>query len=854
MMRLLVCAGSRESRATLRAALAEQPEISVVAEAADGQEAVDLALALSPDAVLLDVAMPVVNSVVATRTIRDLLPAVRIVALTGPGERDDAAAMLAAGAAACCVKGAPLWELERALAGAAEPLVRLAHRLAKTASADGASELVAREIAELTGGAGAAVYLAAPDVGVSLAAAAGPAVSAQLAAAPGIVLASFRGQKLVLGNGRERAELGALGLPCDEALAVPLLEDGETLGVVLAVMPSETGLQVDHELVAAVADLAAAAVANERRIALTHDEARRDALTGLPNRRAFEERLDGLIDAGGREPIGVALLDLDDFKRVNDTHGHQAGDDVLREVARVFSGKTRAHEEVYRLGGDELAVLVPGGAGTAELVANRLRSALCAHRRGATLPTASGGVAAYPADAETKDELLAWADLALYAAKAEGGDRVVVHLAMSHQESRHGPEDTPASTPPEGPARGAPGSRVAALPRREPSRGWPQPRLGPERPARVLVVDDDERLRMLLRTTLEVIDIEIDEAGDVASARLLVAKNRPDVVVLDVGLPGPSGLTLCAELKRDPRTRHIGVVVLTGAGEGHEAARTAGADAYLRKPFSPLDLLALVERLVGGLYEGPFHVSESRPAGEQLIRYAEDLRRLLELEQGQRALIQAAYRETVGALTSALEAKDTGTNAHSQRVQQYAMELSWAVEPALLEEPSIEYGFLLHDVGKIGIPDRILGKPDALTPAERRILETHTLLGEQMLGGVALLQGDGLKVVRNHHERWDGAGYPDGLVGYDIPLPARIFAVADALDAMTSDRPYRAALPWKAAFVELEAETAKQFDPNVVEAAREREPQLRAVYERFALALAASSSSPPWAGDAGRES
>ncbi|MGH3061993.1 MAG: HD domain-containing phosphohydrolase, partial [Gaiellaceae bacterium] len=530
-------------------------------------------------------------------------------------------------------------------------------------------------------------------------------------------------------------------------------------------------------------------------------------------RRAFEERLDGLIRAGDGEPVGIALLDLDDFKRVNDMHGHQAGDDVLRDVARVFSRKTRAREEVYRLGGDELAVLVPGGAGAAELVANRLRGALRAHRRSTPLPTASGGVAAYP-DAGTKDELLARADLALYAAKAEGGDRIVRHLAAPRQESRHPPEDAPASGAPEGPARGAPGSRVAPLPRREPGRGWPQPRLGPDHPARVLVVDDDERLRMLLRTTLEVIDIEIDEAGDVPSARLLVAKHRPDVVVLDVGLPGPSGLTLCAELKRDPRTRHIGVVVLTGAGEGHEAARAAGADAYLRKPFSPLDLLALVERLVGGLYEGPFHVSESRPAEEQLIRYAEDLRRLLELEQGQRALIQAAYRETVGALTSALEAKDTGTNAHSQRVQQYALELSWALEPALLEQPSVEYGFLLHDVGKIGIPDRILGKPDALSPSERRILETHTLLGEQMLGGVALLQGDGLKVVRNHHERWDGAGYPDRLAGYDIPLPARIFAVADALDAMTSDRPYREAMPWEAAFVELESEAAKQFDPT----------------------------------------
>jgi diguanylate cyclase (GGDEF)-like protein len=867
MIRVLVCDDSRDYRAALRATLAEQPEISVVAEAEDGREAVDLALALSPDAVLMDVSMPGMDGVEATRTIRALVPNVRVVALTGYGEPEVAAEMLAAGAAACCVKGAPLWELERALAGASEPLVRLAHSLAKAASACGASELVAREIAELTGGAGAAVYLAAPDVGVSLAATSGPACAARLTAAPGVVLSSFRGQRLVLANARELAELAGAGLQCEEALAVPLLADGETLGVVLAAMPPGTGVQIDHELVSAVADLASAAVANERRIALTHDEARRDALTGLPNRRAFEERLDRLFAAGNGEPVGVVLLDLDDFKRVNDMHGHQAGDDVLREVARVFSRRTRAREEVYRLGGDELAVLVPGGAGTAELVANRLLAALHAHRRSTALPTASGGVAGYP-EAATKDELLARADLALYAAKAEGGDRIVRALADSLEESRRTPEDAPASGDTEGQARGAPGSRVVSLPCREPSRGGPPPRLGPEDPPRVLVVDDDERLRMLLRTTLEVIDIEIDEAGDVASARRLVAMHRPDVVVLDVGLPGPSGLTLCAELKRDPRTRHIGVVVLTGAGEGHDAARAAGADAYLRKPFSPLDLLAVVERLIGGLFEGPFHVSESRPAEEQLTRYAEDLRRLLELEQGQRALIQAAYRETVGALTSALEAKDTGTNAHSQRVQQYALELAWALEPALLEQPSVEYGFLLHDVGKIGIPDRILGKPAALTPSERRILETHTLLGEQMLSGVALLKGDGLKVVRNHHERWDGTGYPDRLGGFDIPLPARIFAVADALDAMTSDRPYRGAMPWGAAFEELEAESAKQFDPNVVDAALEREQRLRAIYDRFATPVAAcgraptesplagddtSSTPPPAGGDTGRE-
>ena len=155
------------------------------------------------------------------------------------------------------------------------------------------------------------------------------------------------------------------------------------------------------------------------------------------------------------------------------------------------------------------------------------------------------------------------------------------------------------------------------------------------------------------------------------------------------------------------------------------------------------------------------------------------------------------------------------------------MELAWKVEPRLVEEPSVEYGFLLHDVGKIGIPDRLLSKPGPLTEAERRVLETHVILGEQMLSGVALLHGGGLEVVRHHHERWDGAGYPDGLSGYDIPLPARIFSVADALDAMTSDRPYRPALLWDEAVVELLVESGKQFDPHVVDALLEREPSLR---------------------------
>ena len=151
-------------------------------------------------------------------------------------------------------------------------------------------------------------------------------------------------------------------------------------------------------------------------------------------------------------------------------------------------------------------------------------------------------------------------------------------------------------------------------------------------------------------------------------------------------------------------------------------------------------------------------------------------------------------------------------------------------------EPSAEYGFLLHDVGKIGIPDNVLQKPGPLTRDERRLMERHTVLGEQMLGGVAFLRGAGLTIVRSHHERWDGDGYPDRVGGDAIPLGARVFAVADTLDAMTSDRPYRAALPWKVAREEITRLAGEQFDPDVVAAFHEREDTLQEINRSFAVA------------------
>jgi ribonuclease P protein subunit RPR2 len=355
---------------------------------------------------------------------------------------------------------------------------------------------------------------------------------------------------------------------------------------------------------------------------------------------------------------------------------------------------------------------------------------------------------------------------------------------------------------------------------------------------RVLLVDDDAGLRALLRTTFDVFDIDVDEAAGADEARESVSANRPDVIVLDVMMPGMDGIEFCRELKSDRETREIGVVLLSGTeGGARIAADAAGAEAYVPKPFSPLELLAVVERLSGGLYGVPFRATrKSGSQGEQMLLYARDLRHLLEIERAQRSLVQQAYQETVAAFASALESKDTGTRAHSQRVQRYAIELARTMDAELADDPSAEYGFLLHDVGKIGIPDRVLQKPAPLTEPERELMQTHTVLGEQMLAGVALLQGTGVHIVRSHHERWDGGGYPDRLGREEIPTGARIFAVADTLDAMTSDRVYRAALAWSDAHDEIVRQSGLQFDPDVVDAFRACESSLRAVRKEFVAA------------------
>jgi ribonuclease P protein subunit RPR2 len=199
----------------------------------------------------------------------------------------------------------------------------------------------------------------------------------------------------------------------------------------------------------------------------------------------------------------------------------------------------------------------------------------------------------------------------------------------------------------------------------------------------------------------------------------------------------------------------------------------------------------------------------------QLERYAADLRETFKEERARSQELRRSYTATVRALSNAVEARDAYTAKHAERVAAYGIEIARALGLPRPDAPEIEFGFLLHDIGKVAIPDAILHKPSGLTEEERAEMARHPQIGADILSGIEFLQ-DAAKVVRCHHERWDGTGYPDRLAGEEIPIAARVFAVADVLDALITDRPYRPASPLAEAREMINRDSGSHFDPEVV--------------------------------------
>ena len=207
--------------------------------------------------------------------------------------------------------------------------------------------------------------------------------------------------------------------------------------------------------------------------------------------------------------------------------------------------------------------------------------------------------------------------------------------------------------------------------------------------------------------------------------------------------------------------------------------------------------------------------AEGRERERQMERYASDLNETFRAERRRADQLRDSYVATVRALTNAVEARDAYTGKHAERVAAYGLELARRISESLAADPQTEFGFLLHDVGKVAIPDVVLHKAADLTPDEEALMRRHPEIGAEIVSHVPFLATAAL-TVRHHHERFDGSGYPDGLAGAEIPLAARIFAVADALDAMTTDRPYRPGASFGDARREIAAGAGRQFDPEVV--------------------------------------
>ncbi|MGI9069513.1 MAG: HD domain-containing phosphohydrolase [Pyrinomonadaceae bacterium] len=327
--------------------------------------------------------------------------------------------------------------------------------------------------------------------------------------------------------------------------------------------------------------------------------------------------------------------------------------------------------------------------------------------------------------------------------------------------------------------------------------------------SRILIVDDEPEITSILFDLFED-QHDCTTAGSAEEALEELAQKAFELVVSDITMPGMSGLDMIPHVKSmRPNT----VVVMISGMQTVESAIGAlrlGAFDYVMKPFDLRQVEAVVER---ALEHQDLIVAKQRYEDhlEELVE-----QRTAELDQALNSL-EDAYRSTLRALTAALETRDLETHGHSERVVTYSLRLGREYGLDSQRIKALEFGSLLHDIGKIGVPDSILRKPAKLSDDEWVLMRQHPVHGQQILRGVEFLEG-AARVVGQHHEKWDGSGYPLGLSGDDIDLCARIFAVADAFDAITSDRVYRKGKPYQAAAQELNDWAGKQFDPKVVEA------------------------------------
>jgi putative nucleotidyltransferase with HDIG domain len=325
----------------------------------------------------------------------------------------------------------------------------------------------------------------------------------------------------------------------------------------------------------------------------------------------------------------------------------------------------------------------------------------------------------------------------------------------------------------------------------------------------ILVVDDEEAIREVVSTMLESKGYHCTAVSNGRAAQDVVKRTTPDLVLSDMIMPEMDGIKLLEWLRQyDPEIPVIMVTAIHDISTALEAIRR-GAYDYILKPFEKDQLYLGVNRAL----QHRRLVAENRNYQRDLERQVEERTARLTIALAQ---LEQSYDDTLEALGSALDLKDAETEGHCQRVTAFTISIAKAMPVPNAYLPVLARAAFLHDIGKMGIPDKILLKPGPLTDDEKVIMRKHCQIGYDMLIRIPFLR-DAAEIVLAHQEFFDGTGYPRGLKGEEIPLGARIFAIADSMDAMLSDRPYRKALPMSYAREEIQRCSGTQFDPKVVE-------------------------------------
>ncbi len=341
---------------------------------------------------------------------------------------------------------------------------------------------------------------------------------------------------------------------------------------------------------------------------------------------------------------------------------------------------------------------------------------------------------------------------------------------------------------------------------------------------KIVIVDDQTSARTMLRHILEDIspELEVFDFGDSEEALRWSENNRPDLLLLDYRMPAIDGLEFARRFRRSLSNRDVPIVLVTVVGDEpiRQAALDAGVVDFLVKPVRPRELRARCRNLL------------------QLRQQSESIKqRALSLEQ--RLLssmheVEERERETISRLARAIEYRDIGTSAYLERMAHIAGLIAEGLGMSEEEVRLIELAAPLHDMGKIAIPDDVLLKPGPLDEHQLAIMRRHPKIGHELLSGSQnrFIQA-GATIALRHHERYDGSGYPDGLVGADIPIEARIVAVADVFDALISPRPYKAPWSFDNALDFLIEQSGKLFDPQCVQALVQNRPRLENICERY---------------------